>query len=350
MRHYGCRLMQVTYCGMRTLFIENAALRVGVLLDKGAEIFSFLYKPRDIDFLWHRPGGPRSPAAHTPTIASAGGSFGDLYSGGWQELFPTASAACNFYGAEMGQHGEVALLPWSMEVLADTPGEVSVRLSVRAVRTPFTLARTLTLRGDAPVLHIEGCAANESRVPLDVMWGHHPAFGAPFLDAHCIIDTNARRIRCDDAYATCHSQPGDSAWPRAAARTGGQLDMSRVPAFEDGVAEMAFLYDFPGAAAWYALTNAAQRAGFGMAWDAATFPWLWYWLMAGGDARAPFYSSAYAVALEPFSSGHYPYDRAVAAGDALHIAPGESKRVWLRAVAYEGIERVQEISAAGEVR
>jgi hypothetical protein len=114
---------------------------------------------------------------------------------------------------------------------------------------------------------------------------------------------------------------------------------------------MVFLHDFADEAdtGWYALTNTRAKVGFGMVWPLAVFPWIWYWQMANGDDQSPFFNRAYAVALEPFSSGHYPLPNAIEAGDALTLAPGETLETWLRAVAYVGSERVADISPEGTV-
>ena len=49
-RKEGCRLsLDYTYKGMRIAYLENEVLRVGILLDKGADVFDFTYKPRDLD-------------------------------------------------------------------------------------------------------------------------------------------------------------------------------------------------------------------------------------------------------------------------------------------------------------
>jgi hypothetical protein len=83
-RHYGCRIEDdVIYKGYRTLFLENDLIRVGVLLDKGADIFQFLHKPTDTDFLWRSPTGLMRPDRFTPTKADPSGAFLDSYHGGW---------------------------------------------------------------------------------------------------------------------------------------------------------------------------------------------------------------------------------------------------------------------------
>ena len=44
--------MGYRYRGMRAVFLENELLRIGVLADKGTDVFEFNYKPRDMDFVW----------------------------------------------------------------------------------------------------------------------------------------------------------------------------------------------------------------------------------------------------------------------------------------------------------
>jgi hypothetical protein len=57
-RHHGCRITDdLKYKGYRTLMIENDLIKIGVLLDKGTDLFQFLHKPTDTDFLWRSPQG-----------------------------------------------------------------------------------------------------------------------------------------------------------------------------------------------------------------------------------------------------------------------------------------------------
>ena len=37
--------------GMKVVYLENAFLRIGILADRGSDIFEFKYKPLDLDFL-----------------------------------------------------------------------------------------------------------------------------------------------------------------------------------------------------------------------------------------------------------------------------------------------------------
>ncbi|HKG21669.1 MAG TPA: hypothetical protein VKC34_07200, partial [Blastocatellia bacterium] len=144
-RNYGCRLMEFVYEGYRCVALENEKLRVTFIADKGTDIYEFLYKPRDVDFLWRSRLGLRARAHFVPSSPRASGPHMDYYEGGWQELFPNCGALSLHQNAEVGQHGEVLLLPWRYVITRDDPEEVQVRFDVRTVRTPFHLVKTVTL-------------------------------------------------------------------------------------------------------------------------------------------------------------------------------------------------------------
>ena len=72
-RNFGCRLNdELTYRGLRVLVLENELVRVSVLLDQGTDIYEFLHKPSDTDFMWRSPNGVRKPGAVMVTSAMLG--------------------------------------------------------------------------------------------------------------------------------------------------------------------------------------------------------------------------------------------------------------------------------------
>ena len=176
-------MAEYEYRGYSIVAMENQFLRVVIAAGKGTDILEFQYKPLDVDFMWRSYNG--LPPYSSPTISNPSGSFLDFYAGGWQEMLPNAGMNCVYKGASLGVHGEVCLLPWSYRIDRDSPEAVSVTFSVRTVRTPFYLEKTLTLNHHSPVLFIEERLLNEGDEPMDVMWGHHPAFGWPFVDDGC---------------------------------------------------------------------------------------------------------------------------------------------------------------------
>ena len=104
-RKEGCRIsLDYTYKGMRIAYLENEVLRVGILLDKGADVFDFTYKPRDLDFMWQSPIPMQRPFVATSALPE--GAFHDYFYGGWQEVLPSAGWASEPYmGTYQGLHG-----------------------------------------------------------------------------------------------------------------------------------------------------------------------------------------------------------------------------------------------------
>src|SRR5262245_18052442 len=179
-RNFGCRIMEVVYRGLRVLTLENQLIRVSILADKGADIFEFLHKPTDTDFMWRSPLGIRNPATFVPTIPRSEGQFLDYYEGGWQEALPTGGDPAEYGGTQFGPHGEVCLIPWEYTLVEDEPARVQVRFRVCTYLTPLFLEKVLTLESNNASLAFSERLVNEGAVPIDIMWGHHPAFGPPF--------------------------------------------------------------------------------------------------------------------------------------------------------------------------
>lgn len=340
--------------GMRTIVLENELLHVVLLVDKGSDIVEFRYKPFDLDFLYHAPGGIRNPN-HGLLSSPSSAPFLDYYSGGWNEILPNGGGLVSYKGADLGQHGEVSLIPWEFSVVADSPQKVAVRLWVRSLRTPLFLEKILSLESDRAVLDIDERLVNEGGEPIDVMWGHHIAFGRPFLDDETLVDTSAQRIVAHgemDDFEPRRFEPGaQGAWPYVAGPEGDAVDASIVPAFGDIQAqEMAYLSDFQEG--WFAITNPTRKVGFGLNFDANLFQYAWYWQQLGNAAKGfPWWGRTHALALEPWTS--FPtngLNEAVANGTALHLYPGQEIQTKLSAVAYSGLTRVKTITGNGEVQ
>ena len=52
----------------------------------------------------------------------------------------------------------------------------------------FTLEKVLTLKINVSNLYIEETVKNLSSEVMSFTWGHHPNFGAPFLNEDSVID------------------------------------------------------------------------------------------------------------------------------------------------------------------
>lgn len=349
-RKQGCRIsLDYTYKGMRIGYLENELLRVGVLLDKGADIFEFTYKPRDMDVMWQSPTPMQKPFVATSALPE--GTFHDYYYGGWQEVLPSAGWASEPYmGTYQGLHGEVSLLPFEASVTEDTPEQVTLSARVRLYRSPLALERNMTLKKDTAALFIHEQLTNEADLEFGVMWGHHPAFGVPFLDESCVVQAPAKKVEV----LTFHpnglwSTEDEYDFPMVKnRRTGALQDITRVLPKSTKSVDVVFFKEL--SAGWYGITNQNQGVGFGMAWDHTLFKYLWMWQVYGGHDDYPWYGRTYNCALEPFTS--YPpagIKNAIDNGTALLMKPREVITTELVAVAYEG-QGIKSIGIDGTVK
>ncbi|HOL67063.1 MAG TPA: aldose 1-epimerase [bacterium] len=317
----GCRWAEYSWKNLRLLFMENDLLRLQILLDKGTDIVEFLYKPADLNFLWRSP----TPFYQLPRISQlppgATGCFLDAYPGGWQEIFPNAGLPCQYKGASLGLHGEVALLPWDYQVLVDTAEQLSLCFSVFTVRTPFSLRKILTLKRGQPSLTIEEEVTNLAAETMDFCWGHHPALGPPFLSSECRIKLAGATVTVcpGDGQAVTNLAPGKGSWPLVAGKDGKIVDISLSPGEDDCVSDNILLTDLSEGA--YEIVNSRLKIGFRLEFSLDVFRCLWFWRVARGSFHYPWYGRTYTVALEPFSS--LPQlSEAVKRGDQLTLAPG----------------------------
>jgi len=330
LRHFGARVTdRFRMDDLRTVIIENELLRCTFLAGRGCDVIELLYKPKDVDFLWRRPLRPRIPADFTPSSYNAR-PFLDHYAGGWQELFPHASAPVQYAGADLGFHGEVWGLPWDYEILRDDPKEVSVRFWVRTLRMPFYLERTVSLRALDSAMSFHQVVVNEGKSELKFMWGHHPAFGPPFLDRNCVLDAPARTLLIDEAR---HNWPVDES-----GRDHGRL----VPEKADKEV-MKYLTDLREG--WVAVTQPRRKVGIGLVFDAKIFSHVWLWQEFGYTQDYPWFGRAYVLGMEPHSSLPGAHE---GGGKLLSLPGGGRLETTLLTVVYEATG-VKRISPTGHV-
>lgn len=335
-RKTGCRVsLDYTYRGMRVGFLENDLIRVGLLLDKGADIFEFTFKALDLDFMWQSPIELRKPFVATSALPE--GAFHDYYYGGWQEVLPSAGWATEPYmGTYQGLHGEVSLLPFEAAIVADEQDYVSLRTWVRTYRSPLKLERSLSLEKGKAALFIKERLTNESDGEFAIMWGHHPALGTPFLDEHCVVKTPAKKVEVAAYHQNGLWQPGgDYDFPMVPnRRTGVSQDITKILPRSTRSVDVVFFKEL--SEGWYGITNTQLGVGFGMAWDARLFKYLWMWQVYGGHNDYPWYARTYNCALEPFTS--YPpggINNAIKNGSAYIMRPNEVIETELVSVAYQ---------------
>ncbi|UCF98922.1 MAG: DUF4432 family protein [Spirochaetaceae bacterium] len=332
-RNYGCRIREYLYRDLKTVVMENELLRISILADKGTDIIEFLYKPLDLDVLWHSFIGVRSPRNFVTGRMAPGSSFLDFYEGGWQELFPSIQEECEYLGTPLGVHGEVCLLPWEYRIELDDTEQIKIRFHIRTSRTPFLLVKTLILKSQDPTLYIDEQVTNEGAEELQFMWGHHPAFGPLFLDGSCRIEVppGSRARTTTNELGRFAVLPKDTEfdWPTIEGLDGKMWDVSQVPPPDSKIYQMYYLYDLPEGR--YGLFNSNLGFRFSLSWDKKIFPLLWVWAPYGGAMGYPWYGRNYNLALEPWSAVPPNLAQVAQQNKGIHIGPGQTLATSLEA-------------------
>ena len=286
---------------MKVIFMENEFLKIGVLAGRGSDIFQFIYKPVGIDLMLKLDKDIINPNQIFSQIRNTNSQFEDYYYGGWQEILPN-SAPINYRGAELGQHGEVSLIPWDYEILKTSENEVSVKLWARPLRFPILIEKTLTLKKGSTQLQIDEKLTNESDTHLHVMWGHHIAFGLPFLSEGATIETSASQFLAEKLMPEHRKFKPDETqdWPLVKDINNKDIDASKVLKSSDiKFSDLAYLNNFKDKAYYKINTDVMS---FSIHWDKQIFKSLWYWQERYATQDAPWWGKTYAVALEPWSS------------------------------------------------
>jgi hypothetical protein len=326
------------------LVLSNRHIEVTILPDKGADIYALVDRRTGVDVLFKSPWGLRSPGPWL-RAASTMERWVEAYPGGWQLLLPNGGDECTEGGVTWGYHGEAALVPW--QVLGRA--EQAATLETELFSVPLRVHREFLL--DGPVLRLTETVTNTSPTGLEVMWSHHPAFGAPFLDRGCLLSAGATSVLADDEAPGTLLAPGSRhGWPVARTAAGGDLDLRMIPGPDDSRAVLAYLGDFTSG--YFAITNPRLRLGVGLRWPLDPFGHAWLWQEVTSGEGWPWYRRAYAVAVEPASTipGHGMSAARAKGYPGVRFAAGQARQVVLEAVLFEATTAVTGIAEGGRVR
>lgn len=125
------------------------------------------------------------------------------------------------------------------------------------------------------------------------------------------------------------------------------MDISKIATPDAGIAEAAYLTDLKDG--WFAITSHRRQLVFAMRWPREVFPWIWYWHVAGGELKAPFYGRNYCVALEPFTSYPPDFEKARVAGTQKNLQSQQSLDCELTVSIFPAEGKVQSVTSEGRV-
>jgi hypothetical protein len=285
---------QVDVAALGVVTLANELVQVVIVPAKGCDVYELRDQKSGIDVL----AKTRLMLADVQPQRfwrNSSEAWLSQYVGGWQLILPNGGAAAVVDGAEWGFHGEACMLRWTVEELSSA----TLRASVRLTSAPLRVERVFELRGST--LRLTERVTNESNNPTSFMWSQHPAFGAPFLDASCLISVGASEVVADDEAPGTTMAPGSvHQWPEVTAISGEPVRLDVMPAAGSGEACLAYLADFESA--YFAITNPSLQLGVAMAWPLDVFPFAWYWIEAGASKGFPWFGDHYTLAVEPASS------------------------------------------------
>lgn len=184
---------------MRVVRLQNPFMTVDVLPEKGADIYATIHRATGLDAMWKSPLGLRglSEGWASPQSEVA---WLEHYEGGWQKLLPHTGLPETYKRVALSFHGESSLLPWRVEIVQDVGDEIEAVFSVRLFRSPFSIRRCILMNATTSCMRLIERVTNEAGEPMDFVWGHHPAYGAPFLSEPLRLQTNARAVYTDPDY------------------------------------------------------------------------------------------------------------------------------------------------------
>jgi hypothetical protein len=286
----------------RALILADDRIRVTVLPDRGADIHAVCDLRTGVDVLWKTPWGLRIRTDGDSPRGSAE-AWVSSYAGGWQVLIPSGGGPSNHRGVDHPYHGEACSLPWVAAIESDADGADRVRLSTHLATAPLLVARVVSLAPGTSEVVIEERVTNEGDRPLEYMWVHHPAFGAPLVAPGARILTSASLIVADSTLDSPASplEPGTRhAWPVVSTRDGRELDLSIVPGASSPRQLLGYLSGFDEGVV--TIENEDLDLACTLSWQLDVFPYAWLWQEFGATTGAPWFGRAFVMAIEPATS------------------------------------------------
>ncbi len=318
-----------SYNGLRAIVLENRYLRVVILPEAGAKIWQITHKPTDTDLLWNNP---RMLPARLPMNSR----YDDVWSGGWDELFPNDEAAL-IDGEAYPDHGEIWTSPWQCEPFSGGE-EVGVVLRLTTPISAVHVEKTIRLRRDSSRICFRHTLRNAGFAPFHFLWKLHPALA---VSSQHRIDFPAMKVIIEPGFpGTLDGAPPVFDWPYAQINA-TTVDLRRIPAAS--ARQLYFFYGTEMQAGWCALTNTATRVACGLVFDQAVFPACWLFASYGG------WRNHNVAVLEPCTGYPVNFEALRAAGRQRTLAPGESLDTEVMFVTQEGIQAVTRIEPDGAI-
>ena len=315
--------------GLRTLVLENRFLRLAVLPEAGARIWQITYKPLNSDLLWNHP--TTQPEHHELHAC-----YDDVWSGGWDELFPNDEAG-TLNGRQFPDHGELWTGAWQAEPFQN--GEsAGGRLRFTTPISNFLVEKTVILRPERAAFEIKYRFTNQGAETLPFLWKLHPAFA---VSSDHRIDFPLMTVRRELEFpGTLGEALPIFPWPYARI-DGARLDLRQVPDVSSQAVH--FFYGTELAAGWCGITNRKNRLACALRFDPKILSSCWLFATHGG------WRDLNVAVLEPATGYPYQMQSMIDNGQARTLASGESLETSVLFTAQEGLTSIGGIEEDGSI-
>jgi galactose mutarotase-like enzyme len=315
---------------LQSVVLSNASLELTVLPEVGAHIHSIVHKPSQTEFLWHHP-------RNKPHLHQVNEKFDDVFSGGWDELFPTCDA-CTVQGTSFPDHGELWSTPWDWAIEPFSKDTTCLFTGVTAKTVPVRFERRLVLDAQQPQCHVYYRVQNLSPDTLKLIWGIHPLFQ---ISKHHRMDLPPGKIKVDLTSTDLLGTVGQGYdWPLLPTPT-RLVDMRHLPGPE--VSAFAGHYCTEPSKNWFALTDTKKQVGIALVYPRDIFRSLWLWQSYGG------WRGLYHLAIEPWVGYPVKLDEAIQAGHHLTLSGEQTLEYKVSVLAYTGLIKVGNVTEHGVV-
>jgi hypothetical protein len=285
--------------GVPGIALEGDRLRLTLFPDAGAKILDLVHTVSGFDLLWKNPRVPLGATYPGPF-------FDDVWSGGWDELFPT-DPPCELGGNHYHDHGDLWHGRWEWEVERDDGHEATVYLRRFAVALPCLMEKWITVRRDSLEIAFRHRLTNLGTRPEPYTWSLHVAH--PIAPASRVLLPATRLGVADPEHSRFGAGCDEVSWPMHAGE-----DLQRVLGPERGLTEWLYARDLEEGSCAVVHGNGV---GLRLAFDPSVFRTVWTWGVYGG------WRGHYVLLTEPSTSPPGGLAASVAAGTAALIEPGE---------------------------
>lgn len=291
------------YNDIRSVILENQFLKLTIFPQLGAKIYDLIYKPRRKNILWHNLRIP-------PSKVPFGAAFDDVWSGGWDEIFPN-DAPSSVGNDRYPDMGEIWSIDWDYSITHQTIDEVTLTTSTYSHIAPCKITRHLTL-GNESNFHLKYEIENVGQETVKFLWKLHPAFD---INEHCIIEIPGKTAIVDARYQhlfspSSHTYP----WPDATMKEGQRRDFSRVTPQTDQTCTEHYINDLTGG--WIKLKDLLNKIETRITFPKEILNSVCLFLAYGG------WRSIYTAVIEPSTSYGYDLAQAIREGHVHTLKSG----------------------------